>query len=291
MALANTCKLLKSEGRVQALQACAYCDPVWNAIQAEALAESENDSALRPWLENSVLRHRWLEESLGSTIGEKIFPSEPTMFQQEFVAAILVEPAIRVAIHEDLRAIRRHDPAASSYLTPFLLFKGFLALEAHRLAHWLWKNGRTLLARRIQSRVSEVFGVDIHPAASIGCGVFIDHATGVVIGETAEVGNDVIMLHGVTLGGTAKESGNRHPKIGDGVLIGAGAQILGNIRIGDRAKIGAGSTVVTSVPGGTTVVGAAARAVQRQGDSAASKPVVAVGQISTSASSPTPATQ
>jgi len=204
------------------------------------------------------------------------------MFQQEFVAAILVEPAIRVAIHEDLREIRSHDPATSSYLTPFLLFKGFLALEAHRLAHWLWKNGRTLFASRIQIRTSDVFGVDIHPAAIIGLGVFIDHATGVVIGETAEVGNDVIMLHGVTLGGTGKESGNRHPKIGHGVLIGAGAQILGNIRIGDRAKIGAGSTVVTSVPGGTTVVGVVAREVQRKGESITPKPVVAVGQISTS---------
>ena len=291
MTMPNSCKVLEPAGRNQALQTCVYCDPMWNAIQAEALAESEYDSALRPWLEDTVLQHRRLEESLGYILGEKLFPSEPTMLQQELVAAISAEPAIRVAILEDLRAIRSQDPATSSYLTPFLLFKGFLALEAYRLAHWLWKNGRVMIARRIQSRVSEVFGVDIHPAACIGYGVFLDHATGVVIGETADVGNGVVMLHGVTLGGTRKESGNRHPKVGDGVLIGAGAQILGNIRIGDRAKIGAGSTVVTSVPGGTTVVGVAARVVHRKSVSGTPKPLVAVGQISSSASAPNPAIQ
>ncbi len=287
MTMPNSCKVLEPAGRNQALQTCVYCDPMWNAIQAEALAESENDSALKPWLEDTVLQHRRLEESLGYILGEKLFPSEPTMLQQELVAAISAEPAIRVAILEDLRAIRRQDPATSSYLTPFLLFKGFLALEAYRLAHWLWKNERAMFARRIQSRTSEVFGVDIHPAACIGHGVFIDHATGVVIGETAEVGNGVVMLHGVTLGGTGKESGNRHPKVGDGVLIGAGAQILGNIRIGNRAKIGAGSTVVTSVPGGTTVVGVAARVVHRKSVPETPKPLV-IRRSSSSVTAPSP---
>jgi serine O-acetyltransferase len=280
---------LEPAGSNQAQQICTYCDPIWNAIQAEALAESENDSALRPWLEVTVLQHRRLEESLGYILGEKLFPSEPTMLQQELLAAILAKPAIRVAILEDLRAIRSHDPATSSYLTPFLLFKGFLALEAYRLAHWLWKNERAMFARRIQGRISEVFGVDIHPAARIGHGVFIDHATGVVIGESAVVGNGVVMLHGVTLGGTAKESGNRHPKVGDGVLIGAGTQILGNIRIGDRAKIGAGSTVVTSVPEGTTVVGVVAREVQRKNMPGTPKPQIAVDQLSSFAPVPSPA--
>ena len=291
MTMPNSCKVLEPAGRNQALQTCVYCDPMWNAIQAEALAESEYDSALRPWLEDTVLQHRRLEESLGYILGEKLFPSDPTILQQELVVAISAEPAIRVAILEDLRAIRRQDPATSSYLTPFLLFKGFLALEAYRLAHWLWNNGRVMIARRIQSRVSEVFGVDIHPAACIGHGVFIDHATGVVIGESAVIGNDVVMLHGVTLGGTGKESGNRHPKVGDGVLIGAGAQLLGNIRIGDRAKIGAGSTVVTSVSERTTVVGVAAREVQRKSASGTPKLLVAVGQLSSSASAPSPAIQ
>ena len=291
MTMPNSCKVLEPAGRNQALQTCVYCDPMWNAIQAEALAESEYDSALRPWLEDTVLQHRRLEESLGYILGEKLFPSDPTILQQELVVAISAEPAIRVAILEDLRAIRRQDPATSSYLTPFLLFKGFLALEAYRLAHWLWNNGRVMIARRIQSRVSEVFGVDIHPAACIGHGVFIDHATGVVIGESAVIGNDVVMLHGVTLGGTGKESGNRHPKVGDGVLIGAGAQLLGNIRIGDRAKIGAGSTVVTSVSERTTVVGVAAREVQRKSASGTPKLLVAVGQLSSSESAPSPAIQ
>ncbi len=291
MTMPNSCRVLEPAGRNQALQTCVYSDPMWNAIQAEALEESENDSALRPWLEETVLQHRRLEESLGYILGEKLFPSEPTMLQQELVAAISADPAIRVAILEDLRAIRRQDPATSSYLMPFLLFKGFLALEAYRLAHCLWKNGRAMFARRVQSRISEVFGVDIHPAARIGHGVFIDHATGVVIGETAVVGNGVVMLHGVTLGGTGKESGNRHPKIGDGVLIGAGAQSLGNIRIGDKAKIGAGSTVVTSVPGETTVVGVAAHEVHRKSMSGTPKPLVAVSQISSSASAPSLAIQ
>jgi serine O-acetyltransferase len=263
---------------------------MWNAIQAEALEESDCDSALRPWLEDTVLQHRRLEDSLGYILGEKLFPSEPTMLQQELVAAITAEPAIRVAILEDLRAIRSQDPATCSYLTPFLLFKGFLALEAYRHAHWLWENGRAMFARRIQSRISEVLGVDIHPAAVIGHGVFIDHATGVVIGETAEVGNGVVMLHGVTLGGTGKESGNRHPKVGDGVLIGAGVQILGNIHIGDSAKIGAGSTVVTSVPGGTTVVGVAARVVHRKSVPQTPEPLV-IRQLSSSVTAPSSAIQ
>jgi len=291
MTMPISCKVLEAIGRNQALQPCVYCDPMWNAIQAEALAETESDSALKPWLEDCVLRHRSIEASLGYVLGKKLCPGEPMMLQQELVAAISAEPAIRVAIIEDLRAIRTHDPATSSYLTPFLLFKGFLALEAYRLAHWLWKNERSMFARRIQSRVSEVFGVDIHPAASVGHGVFIDHATGVVIGESAVVGNGVVMLHGVTLGGTGKESGNRHPKVGDGVLIGAGAQILGNIRIGDSAKIGAGSTVVTSVPVGATVVGVAAREVHRKSVSGAPEPLVAIGQIPNNASALSPAIQ
>jgi len=287
----NSCKVLEPDRCDLGLQTCAYCDPIWNAIQAEALAESEKDSALRLWLEDSVLKHRQLEESLRYLLDEKLFLGEPMMLQQELLAAISAEPAIRVAILEDLRAIRCQDPATTGYLTPFLLFKGFLALEAYRLAHWLWKDGRAMFARRIQSRVSEVFGVDIHPAACIGHGVFIDHATGVVIGETAEIGNGVVLLHGVTLGGTGKESGNRHPKVGDGVLIGARALILGNIRIGDRAKIGAGSTVVTNVPEEATVVGVAAREVHRKSVSPTPNPLAAVSQISGHASTPSPSIQ
>lgn len=153
------------------------------------------------------------------------------------------------------------DPACTRYFQPLLFFKGFQALQAHRLAHHLWQNGRKTLAVALQSQISEMFHVDIHPAARVGTGILIDHATGVVIGETAVVGDNVSILHQVTLGGTGSAGGDRHPKIGNGVLIGAGVTILGNISVGNNAKIGAGSVVVLDVPAGTTAVGVPARIV------------------------------
>ena len=146
-------------------------------------------------------------------------------------------------------------------LQPFLFFKGFLALQTHRIAHWLWNEGRETLAFHMQSRMSELFQVDIHPATRIGRGVFIDHGTGIVIGETAVIGDDVSMLQGVTLGGTGAERGDRHPKIGKGVLLGAGAKVLGNIEIGDYAKVASGSVVLKPVPPGCTAAGVPARLV------------------------------
>lgn len=237
---------------------------IWESLTMEARREADRDPVLESWLTDSVLRHDRLEDSLGIVIGEKLFPNEPSLFSRELMEAILVDPSIGEAILADLREIRRQDPATSGYLTPFLLFKGFLALEAYRVAHSLWLRGRVMFALRLQSQISEVFGVDIHPAARIGTGVFIDHATGVVIGETAVIGNGVAILHGVTLGGTGKIGGDRHPKVGNNVQIGAGSQILGNIRLGDGSKIGAGSTVVGSVAEGTTVVGVAARQVKHR---------------------------
>ncbi|PWA69591.1 serine O-acetyltransferase [Artemisia annua] len=148
-----------------------------------------------------------------------------------------------------------------SYVHCFLNFKGFIAIQCHRIAHYLWLENRKVLALMIQSRVSEVFALDIHPGAKIGSGIMLDHATGVVIGETTVIGNNVSILHNVTLGGTGKTSGDRHPKIGDGVLIGAGTCVLGNIGIGDGAKIGAGSVVLKDVPAKATVVGNPARLV------------------------------
>jgi serine O-acetyltransferase len=147
--------------------------------------------------------------------------------------------------------------------TPFLYFKGFHALQTHRIGHWLWNHGRESLALFFQNQMSVEFGVDIHPAARLGHGIMLDHATGVVIGETAVVGNNVSILQSVTLGGTGKDEGDRHPKIGDGVLISAGAKILGNIRVGDGAKVGAGSVVLENVPAHTTVAGVPARIVGR----------------------------
>jgi len=168
---------------------------------------------------------------------------------------------IGAAVRHDLSAVVERDPAARGVAQPFLYYKGFHALEAYRVAHWLWINARNALALHLQNRISEVLAVDIHPAARIGKGILIDHATSVIIGETAVVGDDVSMLHEVTLGGTGKESGDRHPKVGNGVLIGAGAKILGNIRIGDGSKIAAGSVVLKDVPSYSTVAGIPARVV------------------------------
>jgi serine O-acetyltransferase len=153
------------------------------------------------------------------------------------------------------------DPACKGYLQPFLFFKGYLAVQTHRVAHVLWKSGRETLAFYLQSRASELFQVDIHPAARMGSGLFVDHGTGIVIGETAVVGDDVSMLHGVTLGGTGAERGDRHPKIGRGVLLGAGAKVLGNIEIGEYAKIASGSVVLKPVPANCTAAGVPARLV------------------------------
>jgi serine O-acetyltransferase len=163
---------------------------------------------------------------------------------------------------QDLRAVRERDPACRSYLQPFLYFKGFVALEASRVAHSLWKQGREILAFHLQNRISEILQVDIHPAACLGLGLFLDHATGIVIGETTVIGDRVSILQSVTLGGNGKERGNRHPKIGRGVLISVGAKILGNIRVGEEARIAAGSVVLNDVPAHTTVAGVPARIVR-----------------------------
>jgi serine O-acetyltransferase len=238
-------------------------DPVWKAIQAEALAHAENEPLLRDKLERFIILQPDLVAGIALVLGERMFEGSADQFGQLVMEAVQADPCIEEAMYADLFAIRRHDPATTSYLNPFLHFKGYLALQAYRISHWLWNNNRRPLAQHLQSRISEIYGVDIHPAAKIGGGVFIDHATGVVIGETSVVGNDVIILHGVTLGGTGKESGDRHPKVGSCVLIGAGAQLLGNITIGDGARVGAGSVVVKSVPPGDTAVGLAAQVKTR----------------------------
>jgi serine O-acetyltransferase len=171
------------------------------------------------------------------------------------------DPDIVKAAEADMKAVYERDPACKGYLQPFLFFKGFHALQSYRLSHWLWTRGRETLAFYLQSRMSEVFQIDINPAARIGKGVFVDHGTGIVIGETAVIGDDVSMLHGVTLGGTGAVRGDRHPKIGKGVLLGAGAKVLGNIAIGDYAKIASGSVVLKPVPAHCTAAGVPARLV------------------------------
>ena len=210
-----------------------------------------------------ILSHEGFAESLSYQIARKLGDGElRAMTLREVCAqAYVADPGLIAAAEADLQAVFERDPACKGYLQPFLFFKGFLALQVHRIAHWLWGQGRDTLAFHLQSRVSESFQIDIHPGARFGAGVFIDHGTGVTIGETAVVGDDVSMLHGVTLGGTGAERGDRHPKIGRGVLLGAGASVLGNITIGDHAKIASGSVVLKPVPPGCTAAGVPARLV------------------------------
>jgi serine O-acetyltransferase len=213
----------------------------------------------------TVLVHETLEDGLGVILANKLqTPELPAMLLRDLINQVLAEDvSIRASIRADLLAARTRDPAARGYAQPFLYYKGFHALQSYRIANWLSRNGRHFLAGHLQNRISEAFGVDVHPAARIGSGVLIDHGTSVVIGETAVIEDNVSLLHEVTLGGTGKESGDRHPKIRRGVLIGAGAKILGNIEIGMGAKVAAGSVVLRDVPPHTTVAGIPARVVGR----------------------------
>ncbi len=210
-----------------------------------------------------ILRHTNLDEALSFQLARKLGDAviTPISLREICQEAQAADSSLVSRAEADLRAVFERDPACKGYLQPFLFFKGFMALQTHRLGHWLWTQGRETLAYYLQSRTSELFQVDVHPNARIGSGVFIDHATGVVIGETAVVGDDVSLLHGVTLGGTGAERGDRHPKIGKGVLLGAGAKVLGNIQIGDYAKIASGSVVLKPVPSGCTAAGVPARLV------------------------------
>lgn len=246
-------------------EAKAVTDPVWIELHGEVLAMARSEAMLASYLYAAVLNHRSLEEALSYLLAAKLAsPYLSAMSLRDVIAQALdSSPQIREAIRRDLTAVLDRDPAARNLAQPFLHYKGFHALEAHRVAHWLWGQGRQPLAFFLQNRISEIFAVDIHPAARMGKGILIDHGTGVVIGETAVVGDDVSMLHEVTLGGTGKESGDRHPKVGDGVLIGAGAKILGNVRIGAGSKVAAGSVVLHEVPPHATVAGVPARIVGR----------------------------
>uniref|UniRef100_A0A5B7C9Z0 serine O-acetyltransferase n=1 Tax=Davidia involucrata TaxID=16924 RepID=A0A5B7C9Z0_DAVIN len=236
---------------------------VWSQIKMEARRDAESEPALASYLSSTILSHSSLERSLSFHLGNKLCSSTllSTLLYDLFLDTFSTDPTLRSATVADLRAARFRDPACVSFSHCLLNYKGFLACQAHRVAHKLWTQSRRSLALALQSRVSDVFAVDIHPAARIGKGILFDHATGVVVGETAVIGNNVSILHHVTLGGTGKVGGDRHPKIGDGVLIGAGATILGNVKIGVGAKIGAGSVVLIDVPARTTAVGNPARLV------------------------------
>jgi serine O-acetyltransferase len=248
-------------------------DPLWGRLHAEVLEMSRCEAMLASYLHAAVLSHGSLEASLCYLLAAKLeSPYLSAMSLRDVFAQALQESAsIRQALRRDLEAVLERDPAARGLAQPFLHYKGFHALQAHRVAHWLWGQGRESLAYYLQNRVSEVFAVDIHPAARLGMGILIDHGTWVVIGETAVVGDDVSLLRDVTLGGTGKQGGDRHPKVGDGVLIGAGAKILGNIRIGKGSKVAAGSVVLHEVPPHATVAGVPARIV---GHPAAAEPAL-----------------
>ncbi|UFN49448.1 serine O-acetyltransferase [Roseomonas sp. OT10] len=238
---------------------------LWARLRREAKEAIGRDALLAQPLHRAVLGHGGFAPALGYRIARKLGDGdvEAGVLAGVICEAFVQEPEIVAAAAADLRAVEDRDPACPDLLTPFLYFKGYQALQAYRVSHWLWHQGRMHLARHLHSRVSECFGVDIHPAARLGRGIMLDHSTGIVIGETAVVEDDVSILQGVTLGGTGKECGDRHPKIRRGVLIGAGAKILGNIEVATGAKVGAGSIVLEDVPPYTTVVGVPAKRVGR----------------------------
>ncbi|MGE0741872.1 MAG: serine O-acetyltransferase [Hyphomonadaceae bacterium] len=236
---------------------------VWSQLRVEAMQAAAEEPLLASYLHASILHHDKIEDALSYHLAQKLGHGDLPALQLREVAleAYSADPQLAVQATRDMRVVRERDPACRTYLQPFLFFKGYGGLQAYRIAHWLWGQERHILAYHLQSRISELFAVDIHPAAQIGSGVFIDHAHGIVIGETAVVGDDVSMLHSVTLGGTGKVGGDRHPKIKRGVLIGAGAKVLGNIVVGEEARIAAGSVVLNDVPARCTVAGVPAKPI------------------------------
>ncbi|KAG0582161.1 hypothetical protein KC19_3G038400 [Ceratodon purpureus] len=238
-------------------------DPIWAAVRAEARLEAEREPLLSSFLYASILAHPCFERSLGFVLANRLTSATllATQLMDVFDGVFMTDPFIRQAIRLDVQAVKDRDPSCRFYSSALLYLKGYHALQAYRVAHWLWNKGSTVLALALQARMSEVFAVDIHPAARIGKAILLDHGTGVVIGETAIVGDRVSILQGVTLGGTGKDSGDRHPKIQEGVLIGAGATILGNIVVGRGAMVAAGSLVLKDVPAHSMVAGTPAKVV------------------------------
>lgn len=245
----------------------ATLDPIWDRIRAEAEDIVRREPELASFIYSTVLKHGRLEDSVTHRIAERLDHSALSgdLIRQTYEEALRSDPDLGNAFRADLVAVYDRDPATSRFIDALLYFKGFHALQTHRLAHWLYHRERKDFAFYLQSRASSVFQTDINPAAKIGRGIFLDHATGFVVGETAVIEDDVSILHGVTLGGTGKENEDRHPKIRHGVLIGAGAKILGNIEIGHCARIAAGSVVLKAVPHNVTVAGVPAKIVGEAG--------------------------
>lgn len=253
-------------------------DPVWQRVCDEANAAIRDEPLLGGLIHSGLLHHPTMERALAYRFSMKLASGEMSeqILREIADEAYQSDPELGAAARADLMAVYDRDPACHRYLQPILFFKGYQAVQAYRVGHWLWLTGRRDLSYFVQMRVSEAFGVDIHPAARIGKGIMIDHAHSIVIGETAVVGDNVSMLHSVTLGGTGKEDGDRHPKIGNGVLIGAGAKVLGNITVGHCSRIAAGSVVLHDIPPCKTVAGVPARVV---GEAGCEQPAVSMHQL------------
>ncbi|MCF6443478.1 serine O-acetyltransferase [Nereida sp. MMG025] len=253
-------------------------DPIWAQVQLEARQAIVDEPLLGGLVHSSILHHDTLERALSYRLALKLASGEMSeQLLAEIIDGVLAaDTGLGHAARADLAAIYDRDPACSRLMQPLLYFKGFQAVQAYRVSHWLWCEGRKDLAYFIQMRNSEMFGVDIHPGAQIGKGIMIDHAHSIVVGETAVVGDNVSMLHSVTLGGTGKEHDDRHPKIGDGVLIGAGAHVLGNIHVGHCSRIAAGSVVLEDIPPMKTVAGVPAKIV---GEAGCSQPSISMDQL------------
>jgi len=253
-------------------------DPIWDSVRREAEVAATKDPILTAFLYSTILNQESLEQAVIQRICERLDHDDipANLLRQTFLEMYEGANDWGKTLRVDMQAVYDRDPACTRFMEPLLYFKGFHAIQTHRLAHWLWNRGRQDFALYLQSRSSAIFQTDINPAAPIGKGFFLDHATGVVIGMTARIGDNVSILQGVTLGGTGKETGDRHPKIGDGVLIGAGAKVLGNITIGHCSRVASGSVVLKSVPAGKTVAGVPARVV---GEAGCSEPSRSMDQL------------
>ena len=241
----------------------SFADALWSQLRLEAQEAFATAPMLAPLFLDSIINQPNFEAAMFHRIAERLKNDviSRSLILDAFHRAAAATPEISLGLSADIAAVFDRDPACERLIEPFLYFKGFHTLQTHRLAHWLWNSGERDFALYLQSRASEVFQTDIHPAARVGRGIFLDHATGLVVGETAVIDDDVSMLHDVTLGGTGKQAGDRHPKIRYGVMIGAGAKILGNIEVGHCARIAAGSVVIKPVPNNVTVAGVPARVI------------------------------
>jgi len=254
------------------------CDPIWSEVREQAESIAASEPALAALMAATVLNQPRLEDAISFRIVQRLDHAEVpnALIQQTFAQILERQPDLGEIFRADLAAVADRDPACQRAIDPLLYFKGFHALQTYRFAHALWGEGRRDFALYLQSQSSRVFGTDIHPAARIGRGIMLDHATGLVVGETAVIGDQTSLLHAVTLGGSGKESGDRHPKIGCGVMIGAGAKILGNISVGDCARVAAGSVVLKDVPARTTVAGVPAKVI---GQAGCTEPARAMNQM------------